>query len=716
MRALAAAACIAACVALATGFAPAANGERLTIDKIVSNSPVTGKPPFAFTWTPDGSRYVYSVPGATQKSPPALRVHDMRTGSDRALFAAKSQARGSRSRAISQIVWSDDGRKIAFLNGDRLEMADAGGAHERLVARDADDPQWSPDGTRLAYVQANDLYVADVRTGARTRETRGGSATRINGDPDWLYSEELSVAHAYAWSPDGRSIAFLSFDESPVVPFPIQNYLPPQNTVEYQRYPLAGAKNPRVQLRVVDVRSRETRTLYDGGPRDEYLVSFAWTPDSSAVVDEILDRPQRHLRLTAFPRDGGASRTIVREANSTFVDVQDAPVFLHDGRSFLWLSERDGVQALYRVSYPNGHARRLSGAYPVGAILAVDEQRGDAYVSAFAPTRRDRTLVRIPLSGGGSQILTPGPGSHSVAIARRGGSAFIETFSSFASPPVIRRVALHGTASVTIFRTPSLARFDLGTTRRLEIPSRWGPLDAELTVPADFDTAKRYPVIVDAYGGPLPVDWGVPSNDRWQGLYTFLLAQHGFLVFTVDGPASNNDRASNARLFSERMGEIAMAGQLAGVAWLKRQPYVDASRLGLSGWSYGGYLTAFTLTHAPGIFRSGIAGAPPADWRYYDSAYTERYMGMPQRERTAYGRTSVLPAAERLNSSLLILQGSADDNVHLMNSIALQEAFIKAGKQVQYFVYPGARHGVSGIAANRNLDQRMLDWWERTLR
>lgn len=716
IRGLFACVCVALCSLLAVGPAQGAASARLTVDDIVSNDPVTGKPPFAFTWAPDGSRYVYSVPGATEKSAPVLRVHDMRTGSDRELFAAKSEQRGSRSRAIAQIAWSDDGRELAFLNDGKLEMAGADGARETTIARDADDPQFSPDGKRVAYVHANDLYVVDLRTRAKTRLTTSGSATRINGDPDWLYSEEMDVAHAYAWSPDGRSIAFLSFDESPIVPFPIQDYLPTQNYVEYQRYPLAGAKNPRVQLRLVDARTAASRTLYDGGPRDEYLVSFTWTPDSRSVVDEILDRAQQHVRLTAFDRDGEKSRTILRESNPHFVDVQQPPIFLRGGLSFLWLSERDNVQALYRVSYPGGTARRLSGSYPVGGILAVDERRGDAYVSAFAPTRRDYTLIRIPLGGGASHIVTPGSGAHTIRMAREGGSAFIETFSSFARPPVIRRVSLHGTASVTLFQTPSLARFNLGTTRRLEIPSRWGMLDAQLTVPADFDPSKRYPVIVTAYGGPLSVDDGLPSNDRWQGLYTFLLAQHGFLVFTVDGPASNNDRASNARLFSGRMGEIAMQGQLAGVAWLKQQPYVEASRLGLFGWSYGGYLTALTLTHAPGLFRTGIAGAPPADWRFYDSAYTERYMGMPQHERVAYEDTSVLPDAHRLESSLLILQGSSDDNVHLMNSISLQEAFIKAGKQVQYFVYPGARHGVRGIQAVRNLDTRMLDWWERTLR
>lgn len=711
--------CFAAALLIGAVAAPAAYAagtRQLTIDDIVAVHPVSGSPPFAFTWAPDGSRYVYSVRGATEKTPPEMRVRDVRTGSDRPLFAAQSQARGSRSRPIAQIVWSDDSSRIAFLNDGKLEVAPAAGGSETVLASDADDPQWSPNGSAIAYVHANDLYVVDVATHRTKRMTHGGSATRINGDPDWLYSEEMGVQHGYAWSPDGRTLAYLSFDESPVTAFPIQNFVPTINTVEWQRYPLAGGKNPRVSLHAVDVRTGTSRLLYNGAPRDEYVLSFTWLPDSSGVLDEIVDRAQQHLRLQYFARTGASSRTVLGESDPHFVDVQDAPVFLRDGSAFLWLSERDGVQALYRVATRTGAATRLSGADPIAQVLRVDEPKGVVYVAAFAPSRRDRALLRIPLNGGAATNLTPEIGSHAISMARNGGDAFLDTYSSFGSPPSITLRSLTGAPAVDIFRTPSLSRFGLGTTKALEVPSQWGPLDAQITLPADFDPARKYPVIVQAYGGPLPVSWGVPTDDSWQGLFPFLLAQHGFLVFSIDGPASNNDRAANARLFSESMGEIAMAGQLAGVAWLKAQPYVDASRLGLFGWSYGGYLTAFTLTHAPGVFRTGIAGAPPADWRYYDSAYTERYMGMPQRQKAAYERTSVLPAAAGLQSRLLLIQGSSDDNVHLMNSIAILRAMIAAGKQVDYFVYPGARHGVAGVAAQRHLDAKMLDWWERTLK
>ncbi len=701
-----------------TGGTPAGEPTPvLTVNDIVAVHPITGTPPRAFSWSPDGSHYAYSVAGARESDPPILFVHDMRADRDSKLVPAKSEARGSRSRAIAQIAWSDDGSHIAFLNAGALHVARADGSDDRVIDRDADSPQWSPDGTRVAYVRANDLYVCMIASGASPRRlTTDGSKTRINGDPDWLYSEEMNVEEAFRWSPDGASLAYLSFDESPIAPFPIQDYLvTPVNTVEEQLYPLAGGKNARVSLHVVDTQSALSRLLYDGGPKDEYVLSFAWTPDSNAVFDEIVDRPQHNLRLASFPRETGAARTILRESDPRFVEVVPPPVFMRDGKSFLWLSPRGGVQALFRVDAASGTAKRLTGNFAVESVRRIDEHNNIAYVSALYPTRRDESLLAIPLAGGSPRNLTPGPGAHTVVMPQRNGDYFIETSSAVSAPPSIARRSLDGSRTDTLFQTPDLTKYDLATTKLIEIPSKWGPLDALLTVPRDFDSSKKYPVIVTVYGGPLGVARGTAAN-AWPGLLPTLFAQHGFLSFTVDGPASNNDRAANARMFSSSMGEIAMAGQLAGVAWLKSQPFVDATRVGLYGWSYGGYLTSFTLTHAPDAFASGIAGAPPADWRFYDSAYTERYMGMPQKNAAAYDRTSVLPAAGKLKAHLLILQGTSDDNVHLMNSISLVNAFTNAGKVVDYYVYPGARHGPTKIAQRRDIDARMLRWWESTLK
>ena len=700
---------LAPCVADAPG--------ELTVDEIVAHVPVTGTPPNSFTWSPDGSHYAYALPGPRDGAAPVLFLHDMRTGHDARLRGAESSVRGSRSRPIAQIAWAPDATQVAFVNGADLEVARADGTDVRTLVRDADDPQWSPDGTRIAYVHERDLHAVALATGRVTRLTYADAPTRTNGDPDWLYSEELDLAHAYAWSPDGRAIAYLSFDESHVTDFPIQQFLTvPDNAVEQQRYPLAGEPNPRVSLHVVRANGTGERRLYDGAPRDEYVTSLAWTPDGRNVVDEILDRPQQHLRLVSFPADGGAPRTLLAESDSRFVNDAPAPHFIAGGRAFLFISERSGIASLYRVTTATGEPQNLTGTMPVASLERVDEAAGRAYVAALYPTRREHALVSVALDGRGAPVdVTPERGSHAVVVPERGAS-FIDTYSTATRPPVVLRRDSPSGRSATLFRTPSLARFALGTVSLIEIDSASGKIDATMIVPPDFDPAKRYPAIVNVYGGPLPVSAGAGSaDDRWIGLFPRLLAERGFIWFYVSGPPERNDRTENVKSYSGHMGEVAIAGPLAAADWLRRQPFVDSRRIGLFGWSYGGYLTAYTLTHAPSLFASGVAGAPPADWRFYDSAYTERYLGLPAHEGAAYDRTSVLPAAGRLRAKLLLLQGSSDDNVHLANTMTLLEAFIRAGKQVDYFVFPGERHGPRGTAALRYLDTKLLDWWQRTL-
>ncbi len=699
--------------------------RNLTIEDIVATTPVTGRPPRDFRWSPDGKRYVYDVPAPIESAPPDVRVMDVAHGTNIAIRAARAGVRGSRSRPIAELAWSSDSRALAYVDAGTLRIATANGADRGTFASGADDPQWSPSGRALAFVKDGNLALVDTRTKRIRRLTHDGSDAVLNGDPDWLYSEELDLQHGYAWSPSGDAIAFLRFDDRDVTAFPIQDYLKRDNSVERQRYPLAGERNPRVSLHVVDLVHGTDRLLYDAGPRDEYIATFTWIPHEDAVVAQIFDRPQRHLRLVAFaagaaartdarPGARRASRTILREASSAFLDVQPQPLFLPAGDRFLWLSQRANVQSLYIVDARSGSARRLTTGFPVSNVLGLDAARKLAYVDARYPTEREHALLSIGLGTRAFHVITPQRGTHAVTLAPHGGG-FIDRWSSLSHPPEIFRGNVNRVATATLFTTPSLARFSLGAARLLHVSSAYGPLDAALIVPPHFDPNKRYPVIMEAYGGPLPSADAIQSDDAYQGLWPQLLTEHGFIAFSVDGPASRFVSTREAHRFAAHLGEIALAGQLAGRAWLAKQSYVDQRRVGLWGWSFGGYLTAYALTHAPRSFNAGIAGAPVTDWAFYDSAYTERYMGLPQRNTAAYRRNSVLPATSNLRSKLLVVQGSADDNVHLENSVQLLDAFIRSGKQVDYLLIPGARHGPTTVAARRYLNHKMLDFWQSTL-
>jgi len=702
--------------------------RNLTIEDIAATTPVTGRPPRDFRWSPDGERYVYDVPAPLESAPPDVRIHDVARGTDIAIRAARAGVRGSRSRPIAELAWSPDSRALAYVDAGTLRVATAGGVDRGIFASGADDPQWSPSGRALAFVQDGNLALVDTRTKRIRRLTHDGSDVVLDGDPDWLYSEELDLQHGYAWSPSGDAIAYLRFDDRDVTAFPIQDYLRRDNTVERQRYPLAGERNPRVSLHVIDLARGTDRILYDAAPRDEYIATFTWIPHDDAVFAQILDRPQRHLRLVAFTtgaaaRAGGAggagapsaSRTILREASSAFLDVQPQPLFLPAGGRFLWLSQRGNVQSLYIVDARRGRARRLTTGFPVSNVLGLDAAHKIAYVEARYPSEREHALLSIALGTRAVHVVTPQRGTHAVTLAPRGGG-FIDRWSSLGHAPGIVRGNVNRAATATLFTTPSLARFALGSARLLHVPSAYGPLDATLIVPPHFDPNKRYPVIMEAYGGPLPSADAIQSDDAYPGLWPQLLAEHGFIAFSVDGPASRFATTRDAHRFAAHLGEIALAGQLAGRAWLAQQPYVDQRRVGLWGWSFGGYLTAYALTHAPCSFNAGISGAPVTDWAFYDSAYTERYMGLPKRDAAAYRRNSVLPAAGRLRAKLLVVQGSADDNVHLENSVQLLDAFIRSGKQVDYLLIPGARHGPTTVAARRYLNHKMLDFWQLTLR
>lgn len=694
-----------ALVALLGSAAPAAV-TPLTPDDIFAREPLTGRVPANMTWSPDGTRLLYTLPGGVADEPLDTHVLDVATGRDRIFVRAKADGHGA--RPAPEFVWSPDSTALAYLDRGDLYTIARDGTHRRKLATDADDPQWSPNSAAIAYVHDNDIYTI-ARAGCVVRRVSfDGADDQTNGEPDWVYSEELDMRHAFRWSPDGKQIAYLHADDRPVTAFPIVDFVPDRNRVHEQRYPLAGGRNPVMTYRVATL-GAATRTLYTTATHDDYLATIGFAGDGRPVAT-VLDRAQQHLAYIAF---GAQPQTLYRERSTTWIDLLAEPRWLANHRQVVMISQRDGEAAGYVLDARSGALRRLTRGLPVTGLAGIDNARSIAYFEVNAPTRRDATLAAVPLAGGAPRLFDRTPGAHRYTLAPNA-RAFVAAASSFGVPPVYALGTIGGSRRQVFVQSRLPADRAFGQTELVTVPSPAGPLDAYLIRPPDFDPAKTYPVVTYVYGGPA----SPTTRDEWGGstyLFHQALAQRGIIVFSIDGPGSQTAPLGGSRRLFRSLGPASLAGQLAGARYLATLPYVDTSRIGIWGWSFGGYETTYALTHAPAVWKAGFAVAPVTDWAKYDSIYTERYMGLPQHNAAAYRESSSVGKAAALRGRLMIAHGTSDDNVHFANTVAFVQASILAGRPVDLMFYPRKTHGISGIPQRRDLFGRMLRFWTTAL-
>jgi dipeptidyl-peptidase-4 len=678
--------------------------DDLTLDTVYTKEPPWGRMIDRVSWSPDGKRFLFIRRSQDPDEPLPLMLYDVTTGTSRAWM--EPGAFHVRPETPKVAGWSFDGSRVALYVRGKLYVARLADARPQKIADDVDDALWSPKSDAIAFAHDADLYVATLGTRtAIARLTRGGVPNdRLNGTLDWVYPEELGIDHGFRWSPDGKRIAYLAMDERRVTNFPIVDFLTLDNSVDLTRYPLAGQPNPRVALHVIDVAGGSDHVVYDAARRDEYVAAFDWLPHADALEAEILDRPQRTMRVDLWQNARGTPVLLYHQGSQSWVDVQPLPLWLPDGRS-IWLLDRERTAGVY-LRARNGSLRKLTGSYRVFELdgLARD---GTAYARAAYPTRRDRSLLAVSLDGT-VRNLTPAPGWHDATFAPAF-DHFVDTHSRLNDPPQADLVTTATLAVKTLAPESMALRAKLLPARMLEVPSPYGPLDATMLDPPGFDPSRRYPVVMYVYGGPDAPTTG----DRFGGLYHQLLAREGIIVFSIDGPASQVDSDEHVRLLLDNFGPGSLLGQEIGARYLAGLPYVDAARIGIWGWSFGGYETCYALTHSR-LFAAGAAVAPVTDWHLYDTIYTERYMGLPSANSAAYARSSVLNATGRLNGPLLIQHGTADNNVHMANTMQLLQRFILAREsRVLFYAYPRKTHSISGLAQQRSVFAHMLNFWER---
>ncbi len=702
----------------------------LTLERMLADPPLSGTTPLDLRWLPDGTRYaMLERSGEGKDAAHRLVVVDAASGrstvvlSEKDLPAAPDDAARAARPRLQGASWSPKGDALLLASGQDLYLYPVPGGPLRRLTRGgaaAESPQFSPDGRFVAFVRAHDLFAIELASGRELRLSADGGENRVNAQFDWLYDEELvgPGTKAYAWSPDGRAIAYITLDETKVPRHPLTDWLPVHPASEQQPYPTPGDPNPVPGLRVVPVLAGGDgpRTLDLAWPDDtKYLVRVGWTPDGTAVTYQLLDRDQARLDFVRLDLATGASTTLVTETDPLWVNLSDQePVFLRDGR-FVWSTERGGSRQLElrdasgRLLHP-----LTTGAGEVTALLAVDEPSGLVYFASNEGDALERHLWRVKLDGGPAARLTTEPGTHDLRVAP-GARFVIDTRSTADRPPSTWLLDRDGRVvrAIDANEKPPILDFALGRTAFVEIKGPSGALlHAALLTPPDFDPAKKYPVIVYVYGGP-----HVQVVRRaWTGQSAFhhLLAGRGFIVFSLDNRGSFGRGREFERALGRRLGKVELEDQLAGVEWLKSQPYVDAARLGIWGWSYGGTMTLHALTHSD-VFKAGAAVAPVTDWRYYDSAYTERYLGTPASNADGYRESSPVSAAEKLGGALLIVHGSTDDNVHWQNTLAFVDRLYKADRPYDLQIYPNKNHGIGGKDARLHLFRRILEHFTRTL-
>ncbi len=701
-----------AIVACAVASTPQA--AELTIDRLFDAPALAGPSIIGLKISPDGSRVTYLQGKPNDKDRLDLWEYSIHDAQARVLVDSDLLAPGhetlsdeernrrerQRTAALSGILeysFAPSGRALLFPLGGDLYYYDLAKPPAEALSKIthsqgfATDASVSPKGKYIAYIRDQNLYTYDLAKQKEKALTSDGCGPIKNGMAEFVAQEEMGRSTGYWWAPDDEHIAFARVDETPVKV--TQRFeIAADNVATFaQRYPAAGGANVSVRLGVTNVHSGST-TWIDLGPEpDIYLARVNWLPDGKTIAIQRESRDQRRLELLFADIATGKTRVVLTETSDSWIDLNDELTFLSKTREFVWASARDGFPHLYLYDYDGRLLRRLTA--------------GDVSLDTEDPSKLDR--------------ITREDGLHSVVMPPDG-SFYVDTFNSIDQPPQVSLHAPDGALTIYLIENRLNGQHpDAPYAADNSVPE-FGTLPAadgqqlhyRLFKPLHFDPKKRYPAVVDVYGGP-----GVQRVlNNWSGSsFTQILTRAGYVVFQLD----NRGTAFRGTAFQSpihgKLGEVEVADQIVGARWLGSQPFVDPTRIGVWGWSYGGYLTLMLMFKAPDVFRAGVAGAPVTDWTLYDTHYTERYLNKPQENSAGYDASSALPYAKDLRGQLLIIHGMADDNVLFLNSTKVFRKLQDLGKPFDVMVYPGGKHGLVREHDGRHAYATILNFFHQSL-
>ena len=640
---------------------------------------------------------------------PALAYdnYELSPREDKVLFATELEPIYRRSRKAYYYVYD-------LTTGDFQPLAE--GSKQSYAT-------FSPDGSRVAFVRDNNLYYVTLADGSLTAVTEDGKRNAlIHGSTDWVYEEEFGFTKAFYWSPAGDQLAFISFDESRVAEYNMQTWGDLYPADERFKYPKAGEANSVVRVSVYHLPNQKTVSVELGDETDVYVPRVQWTTDNNVLSVIRMNRLQNRLDILHANATTGEAEVVLTEEGDTYVDINynNDLTYLGDGQHFVYTSEQDGHKHIYFYTVAGELVRQVTqGDWEVSELAAIDEERKLMYYLSTETSPLERQLYAINWQGKKKQRLSEEPGTHSVDFSPDA-RYYVDRYSSTEHPLVVE---LHRAPSGKTIRTlednralqEAVAKYTWGTREEITVPVNDDvTLNGYLIKPHDFDSTQQYPLLMYVYGGP----GSQMVNNQWmsdrEGWF-HVLARRGYLVACVDNRGTGGRGRDFSHATYAQLGKLEVQDQIASAKHLGQRPYVDADRIGIWGWSYGGYMASLALFMGNDVFKAGIAVAPVTSWRFYDTVYTERYLQTPQLNAEGYDAYSPLSHADKLRGNFLLIHGTGDDNVHFQNAVMLQDALIAANKQFDSFYYPNRNHGIYGGNTRLHLFTLMTDFLEAKL-
>ena len=581
-------------------------------------------------------------------------------------------------------------------------------------------PEFSPDSKYISYIYRNNIYIYNISNKETKKITHKGLPNKIIcGATDWVYEEEFGFTQAYQWSPDSRSIAYYIFNESKVPEFSMDVFekgLYPKQ--ERLKYPKAGERNSTVTLNIFNIESHKNITAKVTKKEEFYFPRIKWTNKSNQLFIQRLNRHQNHLEVLSVNPSTGDAKLVFEEKETTYIDIHDNLIFYDDDSFFLWTSEKNGSNHIYLYRIDGKEIRQITkGDWEVTDFYGFDQKSKTLYYQSTEKSPIQRDVYSINVFGKKKKLLSKERGSNN-AIFSKNYEYFINTYSSANKPNIIDLYNFKGKKQRTIKNsnklTQTLKEYKLTSKEFFEFKTEEEiNLNGWMMKPANFDANKKYPVLMYVYGGP----GSQTVKDEWGGQYMWyqMLCQKGFIVVSIDNRGTGGRGAEFKKCTYKELGKLETIDQIEGAKYLSKLPYVDSTRIGIWGWSYGGYMSSLCILKGSQYFNSAIAVAPVTNWRFYDTIYTERYMQTPEENPDGYDLNSPIHYVDSLIGNYFIIHGSADDNVHVQNTYEMVNALVKANKQFELFIYPDKNHGIYGANTRLHLFTQITDFIVKNL-